>query len=85
MGVDKTNNNNANDLEFEKILEANLETMKETQKTAKTEFANVLLGNSDNAHNALIAAEKANIQMQFYTTVRDKALNGINHLLNMQV
>lgn len=69
---------------FESFLNS-IDTMKKTQETSKLEMSEVLMGNSDNAHNALILLEKANLQMQFATAVRDKVVQGVNQILNMQV
>lgn len=73
-----------NNVLFEGMMDG-LMAMRETQEVGKVEMSQVLLGNSDNAHNALIALEKANLQMTFAATVRDKTTQGLNQMLNMQV
>jgi flagellar hook-basal body complex protein FliE len=73
-----------NNVMFEGIMNGITE-MKTTQEVGKLEMSQVLLGNSDNAHNALISLEKANLQMMFASSVRDKATQGLNQMLNMQV
>jgi flagellar hook-basal body complex protein FliE len=73
-----------NSVMFEGIMNG-LNEMRTTQEVGKLEMSQVLLGNSDNAHNAMIAMEKANLQMMFASSVRDKATQGLNQMLNMQV
>lgn len=69
---------------FEGIM-GGLSEMRQTQQAGKVEMSQLLLGNSENAHNALITLEKANLQMQFAASIRDKSVQGLNQLLNMQV
>jgi flagellar hook-basal body complex protein FliE len=73
-----------NQVLFDGIM-GGLNTMRETQEVGKMEMSKMLMGNSENAHNALILAEKANLQMQFAGSIRDKGVQGLNQLLNMQV
>src|SRR5690625_88378 len=70
----------------EEISDDNFLTeMVNTQKKAKGEMIDVLLGRSDNAHQALINMEEAKLQMELAGVARDKITNGVNQLLNMQI
>ena len=55
------------------------------QIQADTKIKEVLTGQSDDAHGALIGLEKAEIQMQLAATVRDKLTQGYQQIINMQL
>ncbi|WP_341285489.1 flagellar hook-basal body complex protein FliE [Priestia megaterium] len=74
----------ANSAMFEQILDS-FSAMEKTQVTAKTEMADVLMGRSENSHGALIALQEAELQMSFAASVRDKVVQGVNQLFNMQI
>lgn len=64
------------------------DTVKElnaNQLEADSKIQNVLLGKSDDTSGALIALEKAEIQMQFAANVRDKFTQGYQQIINMQL
>ena len=69
---------------FDSLLDS-LVAMEETQVEAKSQVADVLMGNSDDSHGALIALQEAELQMSFASSVRDKMVQGVNQLLNMQI
>ena len=69
---------------FDSLLDS-LVAMEETQVDAKTQVADVLMGRSDDSHGALIALQKAELQMSFASAARDKVVQGVNQLLNMQI
>ncbi len=69
---------------FEQILNS-FSAMEKTQVEAKTQMADVLMGRSEDSHGALIALQKAELQMSFASSVRDKVVQGVNQLLNMQI
>lgn len=83
LGVNKKEES-ANSSMFEQILDS-FTAMEKTQVSAKTEMADVLMGRSDNSHGALIALQKAELQMSFASSVRDKVVQGVNQLFNMQI
>ena len=82
---EETEKQNANSSLFEKILFNSISAMENTQIDAKTNIADVLLGRSDNSHSALIALQKAELQMSFASSARDKVVQGVNQLINMQI
>ncbi|MED2737536.1 flagellar hook-basal body complex protein FliE [Bacillus toyonensis] len=69
---------------FNQILDSFVE-MNKTQVDSKTQMADVIMGRSDNSHGALIALQKAELQMSFASSVRDKVVQGVNQLFNMQI
>lgn len=85
LGINtKQETQNVNQTLFDSLLNS-LVTMEETQVDAKSQVADVLMGNSDDSHGALIALQKAELQMSFAGSVRDKMVQGVNQLLNMQI
>ncbi|WP_456363798.1 flagellar hook-basal body complex protein FliE [Priestia aryabhattai] len=80
----KVADNRANPAMFEQILDS-FSAMEKTQVAAKTEMADVLMGRSENSHGALIALQEAELQMTFAGSVRDKVVQGVNQLFNMQI
>jgi|APAga8741244001_1050109.scaffolds.fasta_scaffold05522_5 flagellar hook-basal body complex protein FliE len=74
----------ANPAMFEQILDS-FSAMEKTQVAAKTEMADVLMGRSENSHGALIALQEAELQMSFAASARDKVVQGVNQLFNMQI
>lgn len=76
--------NSLNSSAFDQILDS-FSAMEKTQVEAKTEMADVLMGRSDNSHGALIALQEAELQMSFASSARDKVVQGVNQLFNMQI
>lgn len=97
MEKDVENINLETEKRFENVLAENINKgnengiknivgeMAETQKVSKSQLTDVLLGRADNAHEALINMEKAKLEMQYATSIREKAVSGINQMLNMQI
>lgn len=69
---------------FDKMLDSVLQ-MNDTQVNATSKMQEVLAGTSDDTHGALIELEKADFQMQFYVTTRDKLIQGYQTIINMQI
>lgn len=69
---------------FETTIEA-VKNMSDQQIQAKMQMADVLMGRSENTHGALIELEKAELQMNLATVVRDKTAQAYNQLINMQI
>lgn len=63
-------------------LVANMNTQ---QVQANNHMSQVILGKSEDTHGALIALEKASMQMQLATKVRDELIQGYNKLINIQI
>jgi flagellar hook-basal body complex protein FliE len=56
-----------------------------TQTTANSQVQDVITGKSDDTHGALIALEKAELQMQLANVVREKLTSGYQQIMNMQI
>lgn len=69
---------------FDSVWEmvANMNTQ---QVEANNHMSQVILGKSEDTHGALIALEKASMQMQLATKVRDELIQGYNKLINIQI
>lgn len=62
-----------------------VESMNETQKTAQNSMQDVVSGKSDDSAGALVALEKASLQLEIASTVRDKAVYAFNKLMDTQI
>lgn len=62
-----------------------VESLNESQKTGQQKMTEIMTGQSDDTHGALIATEKASLYTEIATTVRDKAIYGFNKLMDMQI
>lgn len=69
---------------FDFVFES-IQNMNQTQVDANALMTDVLLGKSDDTHGALIALEKASIQMQLMVKVRDQLTESYNKLINIQI
>lgn len=69
---------------FESVLQTVTE-MTHQQVSSKMLMADVLAGRSENTHGALIELEKAELQMNLATVVRDKTAQAYNQIINMQI
>jgi flagellar hook-basal body complex protein FliE len=69
---------------FDKLMNF-VEKMNDNQVGANSLMSDVILGKSDDTHGAMIALEKAGIQMQLATKVRDELIQGYNKLINIQI
>ena len=62
-----------------------IQGVNDKQVSANNLMSDVILGKSEDTHGALIALEKASIQMQLMTKVRDELTEGYNKLINIQI
>jgi len=62
-----------------------IQSMDTTQKTAQQKVEDVMTNKSDDTHGALIAEEKASLQLEIATTIRDKAVYAFNKLMDTQI
>jgi len=69
---------------FDRMMDT-VEHINTTQVQANTKMEDVIEGKSEDSHGALIGLEKADIQMQFAVTVRDKVTQGYQQIINMQI
>lgn len=69
---------------FDALLNV-VEGMNAQQVGANSLMSDVILGKSEDTHGALIALEKAGLQMQLATKIRDELTQGYNKLINIQI
>ncbi|MCH5332360.1 MAG: flagellar hook-basal body complex protein FliE [Agathobacter sp.] len=73
---------------FGAIFDAMMQHLNETndlQQYAQAEEIKFALGESENTHDLMIAASKANIALQYTVAVRDRLIEGYNQIMQMQV
>ncbi len=73
---------------FGTIFDAMMKQLDETndlQQYAQAEKIKFALGESENTHDLMIAASKANIALQYTVAVRDRLVEGYNQIMQMQV
>lgn len=73
---------------FGAIFNAMMKHLDETndlQQYAQAEEIKFALGESENTHDLMIAASKANIALQYTVAVRDRLVEGYNQIMQMQV
>lgn len=73
-----------NDTLFQNMFHT-LQDMNQTQQEGNLKLEDVMTGKSDDTHGALIALEKAELQMKLATVVRDKFVQAYQQIINMQV
>ena len=71
--------------EFGRILNQFIDGLNETQQVAETETRKVLLGQSDNLHQAMIAGEQSGLAFRLMVEVRNKLVEGFQEVMRMQV
>lgn len=69
---------------FDKLLGV-VEGINSNQIDAQNQMTNVILGKSEDTHGALIALQKAEVQIKLATTVRDKVVQSYNKIIDMQI
>lgn len=69
---------------FDQVFDV-INGMNQDQVQANQLMSDVILGKSEDTHGALIALEKASMQMQLATKVRDELIQGYNKLINIQI
>jgi len=70
---------------FGRILHQFVDGINDTQKTAEMETRKVLLGQSDNLHQAMIASEESGVAFRLMVEVRNKLVEGFQEVMRMQV
>jgi len=67
------------------LLTDTVKNMTETDATFQADIVKNAKGELDNPHTLLIDSEKANIALQMGISLRNKALEGYNDIIRMQV
>jgi flagellar hook-basal body complex protein FliE len=72
-------------LPFGEYLKNALDSANEAQIKANEETTKVLTGESEDLHQALIAAEEARLQMELVVQVRNKLVESYQEISRMQI
>ncbi len=83
-GVAKGNSVGDNSL-FKDLLNRAVNTLNESENLSVRENYNLLINNDINLHEVMIAAEKADIVLQFTLQVRNKIMDAYNEIMRMQI
>ena len=81
--AEKTNNNEA----FETLFQSALDMINETNELSnikEEEEMKYALGQSDNAHDLMIAQAKASMAMQYTLAVRNAVVTAYKEIMNLQ-
>lgn len=70
---------------FQQVLEQAVNTVKQTESDANSEYAKLATGQTDDLHNLIIASQKASLSVQMLVQVRDKAMDAYNEIMRMSV
>ena len=73
----------SNRSEFFQTLEGAMDKVQEMQSTADQQVANVLQGNGEDLHSAMIAVEKADLSFQLMMQVRNKIVQAYQQISQM--
>ena len=70
---------------FSKLLEDSVGEVNRLLNSADKTQADLMIGKSENLHEAMIATEKAETALKFMVQVRNKAIEAYNDILKMQL
>ena len=74
-----------NGVSFQDFLSTALNDMTETGETSIAYNDALLMGESSNLHDPMIAATEAELSISLVVQIRDKALDAYNEIMRMQV
>jgi flagellar hook-basal body complex protein FliE len=80
-----TESSNQGGLSFSEILDNAINKVNELQLESDTLTKEFAVGNTDNIHQVLIAAEKADVALQLTMQIRTKILDAYKEIMNMQI
>lgn len=70
---------------FSDYLKNAIKQVDELEKQSKAVAADFAAGKTDNIHEVMIAAQKADIAIQFTLQIRNKILDAYNEIMRMQI
>jgi flagellar hook-basal body complex protein FliE len=71
--------------DFKNILTGFLTEANKTDYDDKTSNVKLMTGEADNTHEAMIAAEKADIALRLTIQIRNKVIDAYNEIMRMQI
>jgi len=79
------NNNNSNKISFGEILKNSLLKVNQLQLESQKLNEQLAIGNVENVHQVIIAAQKAELALQFTLQIRNKILDAYNEIMRMSI
>ncbi|HOM03249.1 MAG TPA: flagellar hook-basal body complex protein FliE [Acetivibrio sp.] len=79
------NNNEDIVKSFSNYLSNAIKQVDELEKQSKAVAEDFAAGKTDNIHEVMIAAQKADIALQFTLQIRNKILDAYNEIMRMQI
>lgn len=70
---------------FSDMVKDAINSVDQAQKTADQNVENIVMGKSDNIHEAMISMEKAQLSFQLMMEIRNKAVETYKELSRMQI
>ena len=71
--------------DFGRMLTQFIDGVNDTQKSAEMETRKVLMGQTNNLHQAMIAGEESGLALRLMVEVRNKLVEGFQEVMRMQV
>ena len=73
------------DRAFQSAFESAIDHVEKSNNTAATSIRQVLNGETDELHNAIIATQQAELQFDLFLQVRNKVVAAYQEIMKMQV
>ena len=83
--IDKTSGENKNKLSFKSIFDNALNDYMESEAKVDEDIYKLSTGQSDDLHNLMINAQKAEVSLDLVIQLRNKALDAYNEIMRMGV
>jgi flagellar hook-basal body complex protein FliE len=80
-----TGQNNVKSVDFKDLLIESLEKVNQDQLYAEEMDKKLLLGETDNIHDVMIASQKAEVSLSFAVEVRNKVLEAYKEIMRIQL
>ncbi len=70
---------------FSDMVQDAIQSVDQAQKTADQNVEDIVMGRSDNIHDAMISMQKARLSFQMMMEIRNKAIETYQELSRMQI
>ena len=81
-GIQKTTEKSS---EFSNLLSQAIENIEETEAASQQSTVELLTGQDESVHNAMINAEKAELALSLAIQIRNKVLDAYKEIMQMQI
>lgn len=85
QGLSNTDKTDSVESSFANYLKDALTKASDLEKESTALTESFAAGNTDNIHQVLIAAEKAQVALQFTMQIRNKIMDAYNEIMRMQI